>query len=142
VRVWIRRYLPIISRTARTIQYALLTYAGTWLITTPTALLQTSMGQVVFVWAAFLVVGGTLCTIGTATRLWVGEFTGLTLLITANFTWGVTLIGASTSSAKYGLVLVAWGFGLVAREAQVYDRASRAAGAGRARRRAGGSNRA
>lgn len=137
MKAWIRSYLPLFIRIARGAQYVGLTLAGLGLLTTPTALLQTTMGKVVYGWAAFLVLGGTLCTIGTATKIWAGEFTGLTLLITANAIWGGALIGAGSNSAKYGLVLVAWAFGLVARELQIVEKVRGAAGAEKQRRRTG-----
>lgn len=137
MRVWIRAYLPLLVRLLRGIQYAGLTGAGVWLLTTPTELLRTALGTVVYIWAACMVLGGTLCAIGTATKLWAGEFTGLVLLITANWIWGVALIGASHTSAKYGVVLVAWGFGLVARELEIFATARGAATAAKQRRRRG-----
>lgn len=139
MRVWVRAYLPVLIRTARGIQYMALAAAGLGLLTTPTALLKTTMGTVVYGWAAFLVLGGTLCTLGTATKIWAGEFTGLTLLITANCVWGGALIEAGGNSAKYGLVLIAWAFGLVAREFQILEKVWGAAGIQRQRRRSRGN---
>lgn len=137
MRAWVRAYLLVASRIARGTQYVGLTAAGAWLMTTPTALLHTAMGTVVYGWALFLVLGGTLCTLGTATKLWIGEFTGLVLLMTANLTWGLALIQAGQSSAKYGIVLVAWFCGLLARELEIFNTARTAAKIGR-RRSAGG----
>lgn len=138
MREWVRAYLPELTRLARGIQYAALTFAGLGLLATPTQLLQTTMGQFVYGWAAFLVLGGTLCTLGTATKIWAGEFTGLILLMTANWVWGGALINSgSNNSAKYGLVLVAWGFGLLARELQILEKIRKAAGVEKQRRRAG-----
>lgn len=133
----IKPYFPVITQVLRGIQYIALTVAGFGLLTTPTLLLKTTMGQIVYGWAAFLVLGGTLCSLGTATKIWAGEFTGLTLLITANCVWGSALIGAGGNSAKYGLVLVAWAFGLAAREFQILEKVWGAAGVEKQRRRAG-----
>lgn len=137
MRAWVRAYLPLLERVFRGTQYAGLTLAGLGLLTTPTLLLQTSMGKVVYGWAAFLVLGGTLCTLGTVTKIWAGEFTGLTLLITANTVWGGALIGAGSNSAKYGTVLVAWACGLIAREVQIVVKVRGAAGVERQKKRAG-----
>jgi hypothetical protein len=136
MREVVRAYLPLLIRLLRGIQYVGLTSAGVLLLSKPTALLQTSMGQIVYGWAAFLVLGGSLCTVGTATKIWAGEFTGLTLLITANAVWGGALIGAGGNSAKYGMVLVAWSFGLAAREGQILEKVWGAAGVQKQRRRA------
>lgn len=136
MKAWIRSYLPLAIRIARGIQYIALTGAGISLMTTPTQMLQTTLGQVVYGWAAFLVLGGVLCTIGTATKIWAGEFTGLTLLITANWIWGGTLIGIGGNASKYGVVFAAWGFGLLAREFQILEKVRGAAGAEKQRRRA------
>jgi hypothetical protein len=137
VRAWVRAYLPLLARIARGIQYIGLTVAGVGLLTTPTSLLQTTMGTVVYGWAAFLVLGGTLCTLGTLTKIWAGEFTGLTLLIFANWIWGGALIGVGGNAAKYGVVFIAWGFGLLAREFQIAEKVRGAAGAEKQRRQAG-----
>lgn len=133
---WVRAYLPLLTRIARGIQYLGLTAAGVGLLSTPTLLLKSTLGTVVYGWAAFLTLGGTLCLLGTVTKVWAGEFTGLTLLITANAVWGGALIGVGGNSAKYGTVLVAWAFGLVARELQIIEKVRGAAGAEKQRRRA------
>lgn len=126
--------IGLLIRIVLAIQYAGLAIAGTAMLMAPSALLQTAMGTIIYIWAAFLVLGGTLCLIGTITRLWIGEFTGLTLLMTANLVWGVALIRAGDNSAKYGIVLLAWMFGLLAREFMIFEKASKAAHAGRDRK--------
>src|SRR5688572_18686428 len=136
MRAWIRSYLPLLTRIALGIQYAALTGAGISLLTSPTQTLETTLGQVVYGWAAFLVLGGTLCTLGTVTKIWAGELTGLTLLITANWVWAGTLIGLGGNPAKYGVVFAAWGFGLLAREFQIFEKIRGAAGVERQRKRA------
>lgn len=105
---------PRISRIALGLGYALLTSAGAWFLIEPSQLLHSQMGTVVYGWAVFLVFGGMLCLVGTLTKLWVGEFTGLVLLFFGNIAWATVLIGAaqapkaSSTSAKYGLVLIAF----------------------------------
>lgn len=104
---------PRFSRVVLGAGYALLTGAGTWFLAEPSALLQTQMGQVVYGWSLFLVIGGMLCLVGTVTKLWIGEFTGLILLFFGNLAWSAVLIAAATApnasnaSAKYGVVLIA-----------------------------------
>lgn len=137
MRARFKAYLPTLTRIFRGTQYLILATAGTWMLTAPTALLQTAMGKVIYGWAAFLVLGGVLCSLGTLTKIWAGEFVGLVLLIFGNVIWGGTLISASPNSAKYGLVLIAWGFGLTAREFQIMEKARGAASAEKQRRKAG-----
>jgi hypothetical protein len=105
---------PRISRVSLGIGYALLTGAGTWFLIEPSQLLHSQMGTVVYGWAVFLVLGGMLCLVGILTKVWIGEFTGLVLLFFGNLAWATVLIGAaqapraSNTSAKYGLVLIAF----------------------------------
>lgn len=136
MRARFKANLPLLTRIFRGTQYLVLTFAGTWLLTTPTELLRSALGTVVYLWAIFLVVGGVLCTLGTLTKIWAGEFTGLVLLITGNWVWGTALLGAGHNSAKYGLVLLAWGCGLVAREFQILEKVRGAAGVEKQRKRA------
>lgn len=103
---------PRLSRAVLGIGYAGLITSGLWFVAEPSQLLHSQMGTVIYGWAAFLVIGGTLCLLGTLTKLWIGEFTGLVLLFFGNLAWAVVLIGASAgpardnTSAKYGVVLI------------------------------------
>lgn len=103
---------PRLSRAVLGLGYAGLASAGLWFVSAPSQLLHSQMGTVVYGWAAFLVLGGTLCLLGTVTKLWIGEFTGLVLLFFGNIAWAFVLIGASAgpardnTSAKYGIVLI------------------------------------
>jgi len=126
--------IGFLVRVVLGLQYAGLAIAGTSMLMSPSVLLESTMGTIIYTWAAFLVLGGTLCLLGTLTRMWIGEFTGLTLLMTANLVWGVALIRAGDTSAKYGIVLLAWVFGLMYREIVIFDKARKAAHAGRDRR--------
>lgn len=124
---------PRISQVALGIQYAGLAGAGTWLLADPSQLLQLALGVVVYGWAAFLVLGGTLCLVGTLTKIWIGEYLGLILLFFANIIWGGALIyatsamGYPSSSAKYGTVLIAWAFGFIYRWGEIHRRVRDAA---------------
>lgn len=103
---------PRPARIALGASYSGLAAAGAWFVAEPSGLLQSSMGTVIYGWALFLVIGGLLCLVGTVTKLWIGEFTGLVLLWFGNFAWAVVLVGAAFSptagntSAKYGLTLL------------------------------------
>lgn len=125
-------FLPRAARGALGIQYGLLAGAGGWLMSGPTTMLKTAMGQVVYGWAAFLLVGGILCMVGVVTRIWLGEFTGLVLLFFANCMWGGVLVwqdwhtpGPGTS-AKYGMALFAWAFGFAYRWLEIRRKVRRA----------------
>ena len=134
--------IPRGSRIALGTSYAGLTTAGVWFASAPSALLQSTMGALVYGWAIFLLVGGTLCLVGILTRLWIGEFTGLVLLFFGNAAWACALVGvafspgASSTSAKYGLVLLSLSFAAFAvRWFQIREKVSTAAEGERHKRR-------
>jgi hypothetical protein len=118
--------IPRISRVALGIQYAMLAASGAWLMSGPSLLLRETMGKVVYGWAAFLVIGGTLCLVGTLTKIWFGEFTGLILLMFANVMWGAALLGNGGTSPKYGLTLIAWAFGFLFRWGEIRQKVRKA----------------
>lgn len=118
--------MPRVSRIALGVQYACLAAAGAWLMSEPSLLLKETMGKVVYGWAAFLVLGGTLCFIATLTKIWIGEFGGLILLMFANVMWGTALLGHGGTSPKYGLVLIAWAFGFLFRWGEIRQKVRRA----------------
>jgi hypothetical protein len=121
--------MPRISRIALSVQYGLLAAAGTWLMTDPSQLLETTMGQIVYGWAAFLVVGGSLSLVSTLTKIWAGEFLGLILLVFANLMWGGALLNNGGNSQRYGLVLIAWAFGFVFRWGEIVGKVRKAVSA-------------
>lgn len=129
--------IGLLVRIALGLQYTGLATAGTLMLLEPSTLLRNTMGTVIYMWAAFLVAGGTLCLLGTVTRLWIGEFSGIVLLITANLIWGIALMRAGDTSARYGVVLLAWIFGFLAREFVIFDKVRKGARAGRDRRHHG-----
>lgn len=134
--------VPRASKAALGVMYSGLALAGVWFLVEPSQLLHTGMGTVVYGWAMFLVAGSTLCLAGIVTRLWIGEFTGLVLLLFGNLAWAAVLIGAattpgaSTTSAKYGLVLIALSSGAFAyRWGEIRDKVRDAAAVERHKRR-------
>jgi hypothetical protein len=135
---------PPLSRMALAASYTGLTLTGLWFITEPSSLLATAMGTTVYVWSLFLIVGGVLCLVGTVTRLWIGEFTGLTLLFFGNAAWACVLIGlgfspqASSTSAKYGLALLSLSLSAFAyRWGEIREKVRGAAAVGKEKRRRG-----
>jgi hypothetical protein len=135
---------PPLSRVALAASYTGLTLTGLWFITEPSSLLATAMGTTIYVWALFLIVGGVLCLVGTITRLWIGEFTGLTLLFFGNAAWAFVLIGlafspqANNTSAKYGLALLSLSLSAFAyRWGEIREKVRGAAAVGKEKRRRG-----
>jgi hypothetical protein len=133
--------MPKLSQSALGIGYTGLTVAGAWFIAEPSQLLQSGMGTAVYVWAFFLAFGGMFCLVGTLTKIWLGEFAGLVLLWFGNFAWGVVLVGAATTpgassaSAKYGIVLASLAMcGFAYRWGEIREKVSSAAGTGRRKR--------
>jgi hypothetical protein len=122
--------------------YAGLTVTGLWFITEPSSLLATAMGTTIYVWSLFLIIGGVLCLVGTVTKLWIGEFTGLTLLFFGNAAWACVLMGlsfapqATNTSAKYGLALLSLSLSAFAyRWGEIREKVREAASDGKAKRR-------
>jgi hypothetical protein len=132
---------PTISRAALAASYSGLTVTGLWFITEPSSLLATAMGTTIYVWSLFLIVGGVLCLVGTLTKLWIGEFTGLILLFTGNAAWAFVLMGlafspqANNTSAKYGLALLSLSLSAFAyRWGEIREKVRDAASAGKRQR--------
>lgn len=74
---------PPPPRPARLVAYSLFGAAGLAAVLWPAPSVQAASGWLVYVWAAWLVTGGALCAVGTATDRWLGEYAGLPLLAAA-----------------------------------------------------------
>jgi hypothetical protein len=93
------------------------------------------MGTVVYAWAAFMALGGTLCFLSVLTKIWIGEYTGLVLLATGHVVWGGVLLGTGQStSQRYGIALMAWVGGYAFRWWTIREKARRGARVARERR--------
>lgn len=103
-------------RVARAVAYALFALAGIAAIAWPSPAVATATGWLVYVWAAFLLFGGTMATVGAVTDRWIGEYAGLPLLFSA---FGVySLVIGSTAR----LTSVAGAFALGAITAKLFAR--------------------
>lgn len=81
-------------RPARLVAYALFGLAGLAAVLWPAPSVQSASGWLVYVWAAWLLVGGLTSALGTITDRWIGEYAGLPLLVAAFGVYTV-VIGAS-----------------------------------------------
>lgn len=87
--------------------------AGVGAAVVPTPSVERATGPLVYLWAAFLVVGGVLSAYGAATDRWIGEHTGLPLLWAAFGVYSVILasvlapasVVASLAIGAFGLLL-------------------------------------
>jgi hypothetical protein len=85
-------------RWLRTVGYGLIGISGILLILSP--IFPPDVGQPGIVMSWFLVVGGLMSSIGSATQRWVGEFTGLPLLIFAFLVFAI-LVAGDLQAAPY-----------------------------------------
>ena len=85
-------------RWSRVVGYALMAAAGAGAAIVPTPSVERVTGPAVYLWAAFLLIGGVLCLYGAASDRWIGELAGLPLLYAA---WGVysVVLAATGGSA-------------------------------------------
>lgn len=104
-------------RVARLVGYCLFALAGVSAIVWPAPSVARATGWLVYLWAAWLAVGGLLSAAGAATDRWIGEYTGLPLLFAAFGVYGLVVVAGARSwaSSAAALVLVAIGLVLAAR---------------------------
>lgn len=86
-------------RWLRTVAYLLLATAGVLFIASP--LFRSLSGTIAEVMAWFLVGGGVLSAIGSASTRWFGEFTGLPLLGTAFLVFGLVSLRDGWEATPY-----------------------------------------
>lgn len=97
-------------RAVRVAGYAMMTAAGGVAFAIPVSSIRDETGWLVYLWAGFLLLGGSLCTAGAATDRWIGELAGLPLISSAFGVYFVVLVLARTvTGAAAGLA-----FGAVA----------------------------
>lgn len=95
------------GRYPRTIGYALLTACGIVLVVAPAPAVRASTyAAAVYVWAAFLIVGGTLSALGAGLDRWAGEYVGLWPVMTAFAVWSLAAL-ARPGALAFGLLLIA-----------------------------------
>lgn len=130
-----------VRRTAYAVGYLSMAAAGVcaWLWPSPSLANATGgVALLVYVWDAFLVVGGLAAGLGAAVDRWLGEYIGLPLLAAVFAVYGVSALasGRDTSRAA-AAILIAVALMLFARWIDVGD-VRRAAVKGAAARRDGG----
>lgn len=75
----------------------------------PVSSIQASTGWLVYLWAAFLLLGGLLCGWGAVTDRWIGELAGLPLISSAFGVYFVVLfltrtVGGAAAALAFGAV--------------------------------------
>ncbi|MEW2474599.1 hypothetical protein AB0875_12490 [Micromonospora gifhornensis] len=99
-------------RWSRVAGYTMMAAAGIGAAAYPTPSVQEATGPLVYLWAAFLAVGGLLAAFGATTDRWIGELLGLPLLSAAFSVYAVVLASAS-APASVVAALVLGGFALL-----------------------------
>ena len=79
-------------RYTRIIGYLMMAAGGATAFAIPAPSIQAATGWVVYLWAAFLLAGGSLCAYGALTDRWIGEYTGLPLISSAFGVYAVVLV--------------------------------------------------
>lgn len=115
-------------RVARVLAYSLWVIAGILLTASPSEIIAgNTSGYIVYVWAIFMMVGGIFSFIGAATDRWIGEYTGLPLVISTLWLYGGILTVASfTGEFSYvrlaiGLLFVSFGLKALGRWQDIRD---------------------
>lgn len=99
-------------RWSRITGYLLMAFGGATAFAIPAVSIRESTGPMVYLWGAFLLVGGGLCAYGAATDRWIGELSGLPLVAAAFGVYGVilaltrTVSGAAASLAFTAVALI------------------------------------
>lgn len=120
-------------RKVRAVMYLLLVLAGLAAILSPSSLVQSQVGgAIVFVWSSALVISASLALYGALTDKWFGEYTGLPLLAASLSLYGFSALisagGHLSALLAYGLVVIAFSVGLLARWLDVRDEKKRSEG--------------
>jgi len=108
-------HLPPGRRSVRFLSYTMMAAAGGVAFAIPVSSIEASTGWLVYLWAAFLLLGGILSGWGSITDRWIGELMGLPLISSAFGVYFDVLglaftVKATTASLAFGaiaLVLVA-----------------------------------
>lgn len=95
-------------RVARILGYTLFALGGLAAIIWPSPAVARATGWLVYVWAAWLVLGGSCSMIGAVTDRWLGEYVGLPLLFSAFGVYGAVVASSGRLASSAGaMVLVA-----------------------------------
>ncbi len=103
-------------RVVRVAGYVMMAAAGAVAFAIPVRSIESSTGWLVYLWAAFLLVGGLLCGYGAVTDRWIGELLGLPLISSAFGVYFVVLgLAFTVPGAAISLVFGAISLFLLAR---------------------------
>lgn len=92
------------ARISWSVGYLCFLLAGIVAFFSPSQIIERSLIEaLVYLWAGFLTVGGGLCLGGKLRNNWAGEIIGLPLLSAANYTFGILLFTAGTSTAAIAI---------------------------------------
>jgi hypothetical protein len=87
--------------------YGLFGLAGAAAIVWPAPSVESATGWLVYVWAAWLAIGGTLAGAGAVTDRWLGEYAGLPLLSSAFGVYAVVIASNGRLSSAAGALALA-----------------------------------
>lgn len=106
---------PPRRRKWRVAGYILIAAAGTVALISPAPSIARAVGWLAYLWATWLLLGAGVCAVGGAVDRWLGEYTGLPLLIAALAAYAVVLTAGSWPARGFALLLAGFGSKLVAR---------------------------
>lgn len=120
-------------RGARALMYGCLVFAGVCAMFFRSDLVDRQVGPVVnFIWAVCMAISSSICLYGALSDKWIGEYSGLPLLFSVLGLYGLSaLFGADWNPSPlfgYGLIVVGFSSGLIARWQDVLDAKKRAEG--------------
>jgi hypothetical protein len=101
-------------RVVRVVSYVMMAMAGALSFAIPVSSIEATTGWLVYLWAAFLLLGGILSGWGAVTDRWIGELLGLPLISSAFAVYFVvlglafTLRGSVASLALGGIAAFAF----------------------------------
>lgn len=131
------------NRSWRVPMYAGLVVSGIFVTVDPSELVAQQVSHLVSIlWAVGMIVSAAICLYGAVTDKWIGEYTGIPLLASVLMLYGGSAILATGTGglliAGYGLTMVSFSCGLVARWFDVRKVKQNAGGAGKGKGSASG----
>jgi hypothetical protein len=103
-------------RIARLVGYVMMAAGGGVAFAIPVRSIESKTGWLVYLWAAFLLIGGLACAYGAVTDRWIGELVGLPLISSAFGVYFVVLgLAFTIPGAAIALVFGAIALILLAR---------------------------
>jgi hypothetical protein len=108
------------ERILRSIMYSALVLSGIFATLAPASLIvdQTSK-EIAIAWSVLMIISSGICLFGSLTDRWIGEYTGLPLLVSVLVFYSVVAILSYNTGGyivvAYGLAFIAFAFGLIER---------------------------